>query len=213
MWSQGKLNEVLYCKTGIGLQENIDYVHDTCQLYGWKLNVVEPKQGETYEDFIRKFGFPHQGMHSAIMGYLKWHPLRKWARGKDIIYVSGRRRKESKRRMSIMKGKIETVEKMTFYAPLIDWNTCEVMDYIKENKLDICPVYQTLHMSGDCLCGAFSELGEAELISTFHQSISSKIRHLERKYCSKWGNQSSMIGALTQSKISEFICNDCILAR
>jgi hypothetical protein len=52
-----------------------------CDKYNCKLNVVSPKQGETYEDFVRKFGFSRSGIHSAIMSYLKWHPIRKWARG------------------------------------------------------------------------------------------------------------------------------------
>jgi 3''-phosphoadenosine 5''-phosphosulfate sulfotransferase (PAPS reductase)/FAD synthetase and related enzymes len=209
LWNRDKLDEVLYCKTGIGLDENVDYVIKTCDKYNWKLNIVEPKENESYEDFIRKFGFPHQGMHSAIMGYLKWHPLRKFARGKDIIYVSGRRRKESKRRMGKVKGMYETTENIRFYAPLIDWSDKQVWDYIKEENLDLCPVYKTLHMSGDCLCGAFSELGESELISTFHPYMADRIRNLELKYKEQWGNNSSMIGALKQDKIVNYICGEC----
>ena len=39
----GELDEVLYCKTGIGLDENFDYVVDTCKKYNWKLNIEQPK--------------------------------------------------------------------------------------------------------------------------------------------------------------------------
>jgi hypothetical protein len=61
-----------------------------CDKYNWKLNIVSPKTGETYNDFVRKFGFPHRGIHSAIMGYVKWHPIRKWARANpDVCFVSG----------------------------------------------------------------------------------------------------------------------------
>lgn len=210
LWKQGKLNEVLYCKTGIGLKENVDYVKETCEKYGWKLNIVEPKENETYEDFVRKFGFPHQGMHSAIMGYLKWHPLRKFAKGKDITYVSGRRRKESRRRMGKVKTEYETTENIRFYAPLIDWSDAQVWQYIKDNNLVRCPVYETLHMSGDCLCGAFSELGESELIATFHNYMAERIKDLELKYGGQWGNTSSMTGALQQDKIVNYMCSDCI---
>jgi len=210
LWFQGKLNEVLYCKTGIGLKENFDYVVETCDKFGWKLNIVEPKDNESYEDFIRKFGFPHQGMHSAIMGYLKWHPLRKFARGKDIIYVSGRRRRESRRRMGKVKGELETTENITFYSPLLEWTDKMVWDYIKNNSLERCPVYDTLHMSGDCLCGAFSELGESELIATFHGYMAEHIKSLEIDYGGQWGNNSSMIGALKQDKIDSFVCNECV---
>jgi len=210
LWTQCKLVEVLYCKTGIGLKENFDYVVSTCQKYDWILNIVEPKENETYEDFVRKFGFPHQGMHSAIMGYLKWHPLRKFARDKDIIYVSGRRQKESKRRMGKVKSEYETTENIKFYAPLFDWTDKQVWQYIKDNNLERCPVYDTLHMSGDCLCGAFSELGESELIATFHPYMAKRIKALEQKYKEQWGNQSSITGALKQDKIDSFVCNECV---
>ena len=209
---QDKLDGVLYCKTGIGLDENVAYVKDTCQTFGWKLNIVEPKKGETYQDFIRKFGFPHQGMHSAIMGFLKWHPLRKFARENGgCLFISGRRPKESRRRMGKVKNRIDKAEKhITFESALFDWTTPQVWDYIKKNELKKCPVYETLHMSGDCLCGAFSESGEAELIATFHSYMAERIKTLEPQYGGRWGNQSSITGAMQQSKISNFICSDCI---
>jgi len=210
LWKQKKLNEVVHCRTGIGTHENLDYVKSTCSKFGWKLNIIEPKEGETYQDFVRKFGFPHEGMHSAIMGYLKWHPLRKFGRDNECIFVSGRRKKESKRRMRTVKHELEKVEKhMTFYSPLMDWTTPQVWQYIYDNKLEICPVYETLHMSGDCLCGAFAESGEAELIATFHTDLASKIKDLETKYGGMWGNGSSLTGALKQSKMTNFLCQEC----
>ncbi|HTH22745.1 MAG TPA: phosphoadenosine phosphosulfate reductase family protein [Nitrososphaeraceae archaeon] len=209
---QDKLDGVLYCKTGIGLDENVAYVKDTCQTFGWKLEIVEPKKGETYADFIRKFGFPHSGIHSSIMGYLKWHPMRKFARENPCTFVSGRRKKESRRRTLKLKSDTEHFprEKMSFYSPLYSWTTRDVFDYIKRFKLRLCPVYDTLHMSGDCLCGAFSESGEAELIATFHSYMAERIKILEQTYGGRWGNQSSITGAMQQSKISSFVCAECI---
>jgi len=201
----------LYCKTGISTKENFEFVKKQCDKHGWKLNIVEPLPHETYEDFVRKFGFPKQGIHSAIMGYLKWHPIRKFVRENKVLLISGRRKKESKRRMKLSQY-IENPEKnMYICAPLFFWTTEQVWNYINDNKLDICPVYQTLHLSGDCLCGAFSELGESQLIQTFHPDLAKQIEELEIKYKSKWGNQTSMTGAKFQSKLVDYICNDCIL--
>lgn len=56
------VKKVVYCKTGVGL--NLDFVKDFCQSMGWELIVLEPKIGESFEDFVRKFGFPHVGMHN-----------------------------------------------------------------------------------------------------------------------------------------------------
>src|SRR6185436_13375766 len=124
-------------------------VRDTCQKFGWKLYICEPKKGETMEDFVRKFGFPHQGIHNAIMSFLKYHPWRKFNRdnGRNLTYFSGRRKKESKRRSKIVKTQIDKIDGMTFNAEIWDWKDQDVWNYIKKNELDLCPVYETLHMS------------------------------------------------------------------
>jgi len=77
-------------------------------------------------------------------------------------------------------------------------------------NLEICPVYQTLHISGDCLCGSFAEKGEAELVTTFHPEVAKQIQSLENKYRGTWGNGSSIRGALQQSKIADFVCSECM---
>jgi 3'-phosphoadenosine 5'-phosphosulfate sulfotransferase (PAPS reductase)/FAD synthetase len=191
----------------------VDYVKDTCQDLGWKLYVVEPKRGQSYEDFVAKFGFPHSGIHQVVMGFLKWFPIRKFAKEHGgVTFVSGRRPKESKRRMRIAKAQFEHPEKwISLESALFTWSDADVWAYLKKNELKRCPVYETMHMSGDCMCGAFSDLGEAELLATFHGVMASKIRDLEKKYGGQWGNQSSMTGAMNQSKIESFICQDCII--
>lgn len=218
----GVLDEVLYCNTGVAVPENLLYVLSTCKMFGWKLNTVSPKDGEKFEDFVRKFGFPGQGAHSMVMGYLKWHPMRTWARQhrqEQFAFVSGRRAKESNRRGAIMSksGTIEHTEKMTFIAPLFHWTDTDIWNYIKDNDLQRCPVYETLHISGDCLCGAFSELGEMFIIKVFHKQLYDFLLSLEDKYGGKWGNGMSARGAKKQSQISgylsndDLICNECMI--
>lgn len=213
----GVLDEVLYCNTGVNAPENPLYVLDICKKFGWKLNTVYPKEGEKFEDFVRKFDFPRQGMHSAIMGYLKWHPMRTWARQhrhEDFAFVSGRRAKESNRRGGIMSntGTVEQTEKMTFVTPLYYWSDADVWNYIRDNNLEKCPVYDTLHISGDCLCGAFSEIGEMFLIKVFHKQLYDFLLGIEEKYGGRWGNGMSARGAKTQQQLSDdLICNECII--
>lgn len=211
----GVMDEVLYCNTGVNLPENLFYVINTCKQFGWKLNMVQPKENETYEDFVRKFRFPHAGAHSMIMGYLKWHPMRTWARqhrDEQFAFCSGRRFKESKRRSKIL-GKttiIEQTEKMTFVAPLYYWTDEDVWNYIKENSLTRCPVYETLHISGDCLCGAFAEPEEIHLIKIFHPEFHDWLLSLEEKYGDRWGNGMSARASKTQQELSEsLVCQEC----
>ena len=122
MWKKGKLSEVLYCHTGVGLNER--YVRETCKLYGWKLVVVRPAEYE-YETFVQRYGFPRPTSHSWIMQRLKLNPIKKWWRqarkSRDIVFLSGIRLKESKRRaMNFGKeDKLETLTGMRFDKPII----------------------------------------------------------------------------------------------
>ena len=220
------VKEVVYCRTGVGLNE--EYVVKTCKRFGWKLHIVEPKEGETYEDFVRRFGFPHQGIHNTIMGMLKWHPMRKWYStqkklGRDIIYISGRRKKESARRKR-MKSNKEYLEMdgIKFYSPIFDWSTGEVWVYLEEHNIDRSPIYETMHLSGDCMCGAFSQKGESGILSIFHPEMAKRFRRMEAEYGGKWGNQISMtdmekqqnleiwMDALTEAGIGDdLICQEC----
>lgn len=211
----GYLDEVLYLKTGIGTQENFEFVLNTCNKYNWKLTVADPKPQFTYERFVAKFGFPHAGIHPSVMAYLKLFQIRQF--GKDhkkegIAFLSGRRKKESNKRRKMKSNlpysKIET--NVIMVSPMLYWNNGQVSTYINNNNLEICPVYETLHMSGDCLCGAFSTFGESDLIKTFHPELAKTIVGLEQKYGGKWGNQISMTGATKQNKISQYVCSECI---
>ena len=219
---QDELDAVLYCKTGVGLQENIDFVKDTAQLYGWKLYTVQPKKGEEFEDFVRKFGFPHRAQHRAIMAYLKYHPIRQFNRehkADDITFISGRRPEENYQRRKKVKTELEFVDGMKFSSPLFQWQTPDLWNYIKKNELDLCPVYETMHMSGDCYCGAYSKKGESFLLATFHNYMAKRIAELEEKYApiwggkftrdgddlGKWGSQTSMSGAIQQGHIDQYL--------
>lgn len=215
MWKLGLLNEVLYLRTGIGTTENFDFVLETCNKYNWKLNVMDPKPRFSYESFVKRFGFPHSGIHGGVMAQLKWYQIRQFAKDhkkENIAFISGRRKKESARRIN--KKSVRPNDKpetnIVMCSPLYYWTNSDIQNYIKQQELDLCPVYQTLHMSGDCLCGSFAEIGESELIKTFHPDLAQKILVLEKKYGGKWGNHVSMTGTIDQRKISEFVCSECI---
>ena len=216
MWKQGKLNEVVYCRTGVGLNE--EYVKSICEKFNWKLNIVEPASHETYEVFVERFGFPHQGMHNTVMGMLKWHPIRKWTvqqkrLGRDIIFVSGRRKKESNRRKRMKSNKeFVSTEGMRFYSSIFNWSTVEVWDYLKENELQRSPTYDTMHLSGDCMCGAFSSRGESDWLRVFHPEMAARFAELEKKHGGKWGNQISITDMEKQTKLDDLICSECVVS-
>lgn len=210
------VKEVLYCRTGVGLNE--DYVKEMCEKFNWKLNIVEPKANETFEMFVERYGFPHQGIHNSVMGCLKGHPIRKWYSkqmklGRNILFISGRRKNESARRKR-MKSNKEYVkfDGMNFWSPIFKWTTVDVWDYIKEHNLKRSPIYETMHISGDCFCGSFSSRGESNFLQMFHPELANRLIELEKKYGGKWGNQISMTDMKKQTKLDEaLICQDCAI--
>ena len=216
--SAGLLEACVFVDTSICLQETKDFVRDYCKKQGWKLIILD-RMGKckTYEEFVMQYGFPSNAWHNIAMRELKWKPLRYWVmQNKDegIVLCSGVRSKESKRRMVNTKpyARDQSCKHMRWCAPIHDWSDKEVWAYIHDQGLKRSPVYSTLGMSGDCLCGAFSSHAEAELISMFHPEMAERIKDLESRCKNKrntWGNQSSMKGAISQERLS-FECADCV---
>ena len=209
-----QVKEVVYCRTGVGLNE--EYVKKICNRFNWKLNIVEPKIDESYEDFVRRFGFPHSGIHNVVMGFLKWHPIRKWfydqkKLGRKIIYISGRRKNESTRRMRMKTNKRDLImDGMHFHSPIFDWSTGQVWVYLEEHKIERSPIYDTMHMSGDCMCGAFSQKGESAFLQMFHPKLAEWLEDLEKKYGGKWGNQISLTDMKKQQKMNKWLSDNKI---
>lgn len=224
--------EVVHCSTGVGVKETFQHVLKICGENNWRLHVTTPLPHETYRIFIHRFGFPGPGIHNAVMGFLKWHPLRKWCREhktEGIGLISGRRRKESARRAKMRSFKTPIVQaepNMLMVSPLYYKPDEWVWNYIRENNLEICPVYKTLHISGDCLCGAFAEEGERELIRIFHPDEYAFLEAIEKEFGGRWGwftnpDKKELNASLeryletvdeTDSVMGqEFVCADCFI--
>lgn len=208
------VKEVLYCRTGVGLNE--EYVKRMCKKFGWKLNIIEPKKGE-YERFCKKLGFPRPTSHSWIMQRLKLNPIGKWYReqkklGRDITLISGIRTAESKRRAMKFPtdGGVEA-QGMKFFRPIRTWSNQKVEDYIKENKLEISPVYSTLGLGGDCLCGAFTKKQHGVLLLKHYPELANRIKELEKTCRGSWGQFHSLTACEKQGGIEDFICSECMV--
>lgn len=216
--SRGEADGCLFIDTGVNLPETVAYVKETCAKLGWRLEIE--KTPVQYEDLVVKFGFPGPRWHTIFFSYLKERAIRAFCRkieGKEIILYSGVRRHESQRRAGTAK---ETkVGRRTYKVPILDWTTEQVWEYIRKNDLPINPVYQALHMSGDCLCGSFADQMEVDLLLTFYPAFAERIRQLEtrRRAISlircKYGGSKGAMGieeSKKQSKLTEqFACGEC----
>ena len=109
---------------------------------------------------------------------------------------------------------------MWFVSPLYFKSNDWVYRYFIENNIKRSPVYDTIHISGDCLCGCFAKKGELKLLEMFHPTVFAEINRLEKlvkdngsqdaKKHKTWGifNQSTLS---KQTQLQDYVCNDCML--
>ncbi len=210
----------IFCDTGISVKESKSFVIDYCREMGWKLFVVHPKR--TFETIVKEDGFPGPTVHTFIMRYLKYIPMRGFIQkvretGKRPAILSGVRQQESVRRGINATSEVYQDGKMIFISPMLYKSDSWMYQYYLEQGLKRSPVYDTLHISGDCLCGCFSKPGEAKLVEMFHPETARQIKQLEKWRKSRglrrstWGKQAGMTHASEQEEIDKFLCNDCIL--
>jgi len=228
---------VLFINTGIGTDETLNFIKEYCKERKYPLHVVRPEDvkrvrktkvgnpGEvySYEKLVLRYGFPQQGFHTITMRHLKYFPMRKFIKdrikdGEKPCIVGGIRKNESKRRKMKWKKYLYNDGKMWFVSPLFFKSNDWVYKYFIENDIKRSPVYDTLHISGDCLCGCFAQSGELEALRMFHPEVYEKIRKIEKKLqtCGTdkakknptWGvfKQSTI---KSNDEIEQLVCNEC----
>jgi 3'-phosphoadenosine 5'-phosphosulfate sulfotransferase (PAPS reductase)/FAD synthetase len=180
-----------HCNTTIGIEQTRQFVRDTAALWGVELIEETATGGDTYEALVLDQGFPGPGHHEKMFQRLKDHQLRKiraqlvdHGRRQRVIFVAGRRKHESARRTSRWK-KGELVEheregSVVYASPLMHWTDGDMKAYRERfPEIPRNEVSDMIHMSGECLCGAFAGKGELEEIGFFFPEVASYIRSLE----------------------------------
>jgi 3'-phosphoadenosine 5'-phosphosulfate sulfotransferase (PAPS reductase)/FAD synthetase len=197
----------IFCDTGIAVKEAKEFVISYCKEMG--------------------YGFPGPNVHTTIMRHLKYIPMRELIRsrielGERPAILSGVRKQESVRRGINASDEVYRDGKMIFISPMLYKSDSWMYAYYTEHKLKRSPVYDTLHISGDCLCGCFSKPGEAKLLDIFHKPTAKQIHELEEwmrenfdgpNHLKTWGKQAGMTHAGDQDTIDKFLCNDCYFDR
>lgn len=196
-----KLTTVVHIDTGIGVPETQQYVKDVCEQYGWPLEIYRAVENTyadgtpdpmVYEDIVLEHGFPGPSQHRIMYSKLKERQIRKVCRDYrgdgPVMFISGVRRQESSRRMGTVK-EVARFGNQVWVSPFIDKSALDLTDYIVENNLPRSPVKDTLHMSGECLCGAFAQKGELEEIRLWYPKVAERIDKIQAKVCEKypWG--------------------------
>ena len=182
---RGELAGVVALDTGISVPDWMPFIERTANERGWNLEVY--KTPANYDDLVLKYGFPGPGLHGMFMNYLKGRCIRAFKKKhKGDVLASGVRQQESARR-AIGTKEWSVFEGVKVWAPIFDWSTPDVWKYIRAKGFERSPAYQTLCISGDCLCGAFATKMERAAIGAFYPCVMDRLKALEAKVGHEWG--------------------------
>ncbi len=176
----------VHINTGIGIEQTRQYVRDTCA--DWNLRLIEehPPPGSSYEEIVLDRGFAGPAHHWKMYTRLKERGLERVRTRlvispykQRVVFLAGRRRDESHRRASVpsngRKGSIVWV------SPLVNWTALDMNTYRLVHDLPRNEVSDLLHMSGECLCGAFAKKGELDEIGLWFPEVRQHIEDLQDK--------------------------------
>ena len=194
-----RATHAVHANTTIGIESTRVFVRQTCK--AWGLPLIEKVAPVSFRELVIERGFPGPAMHYKMYQRLKERcldaaraDLISNARRERVVFIAGRRRQESTRRvavpMSERDGSAIWVSPIAFWTNL-DMNTYRLMHDVPRNT-----VSDTLHMSGECLCGAFAHRGELDEIGYWYPDMKAEIEALEAEvraaghkepYCT-WGH-------------------------
>jgi 3'-phosphoadenosine 5'-phosphosulfate sulfotransferase (PAPS reductase)/FAD synthetase len=177
----------VHVNTGIGVEETRQFVRDTCELWGLTLIEKSPPPGSTYEEQIEEFGFPGPAAHGRMYINLKERALRlvrkdlvSNGRKQRVLFVNGVRHFESTRRMRNTQMHYREGS-VVWLAPIAWWPDRCLAEYRERFDVPRNEVSDHLHMSGECLCGAYAKEGEFDQLAFFYPATAERIRSLERR--------------------------------
>lgn len=195
-----------HANTGIGIEQTRRFVRDTCQAWGLPLIEQHTEPGYGYRDLVLgqcraktgpnkgavlwPGGFPGPASHWMMYQRLKERALEKVRNElvnnpfrERVLFLAGRRAQESGRRKHLAESPaIERKGSTVWVAPLIHWTKLDLNAYrtmhpdVPRNE-----VSDLLHMSGECLCGAFAHRGELDEIGEWFPEVKAEIEALERE--------------------------------
>lgn len=187
-------------------------------------------------------GFPGPAGHRVMYRQLKDEPLMRFRRDtlgdqarlprkdrKKIIYLSGMRWGETERRFRNAEA-IDPDGSIVWVAPLVHWTDAHMREYrarhrcqqdhehaehrlCAPNALPLNEVTEHLHMSGECLCGAYAKPDELDEIEFFYPEAAARLKALEAEAAAAgierclWGKK---VGGAADEGPAGRLCSSCV---
>jgi 3'-phosphoadenosine 5'-phosphosulfate sulfotransferase (PAPS reductase)/FAD synthetase len=173
----------VFIDTGIKIQQTLDHARATAERFGWNFQIVQTP--ESYDKIVKKYGFPGASAHRYMYIMLKERALdrlmreTKTHRNQSIMLITGVRQHESARRMKNVTGAVVKQKSRVWVAPLWDWTDEVKAAYMAEYNLPQNPVKPIMHISGDCLCGAYNDKGDLQMLKAFYPQEAERIEKLQ----------------------------------
>ena len=211
-----------HCNTTIGIEDTRTFVRETCA--SWGIPLIEVYPPVTYRELVLERGFPGPANHWKMYQRLKergFRQIRKQLvenkRSRRVLFIAGRRRAESHRRTNI--PRMEREKSVVWVSPLYDWSDEDMNEYRRSREIPRNPVTDMLHMSGECLCGAFAAPGELEELKFFYPEVAEEIAALETEVSNAgieeplcrwgWGSDATVLKDFRSGRL----CSSCIARR
>lgn len=214
-----RITHLAHANTTIGIETTRQFVRDTAADWGVPLlEFKPPRQEDHYRSLVLDRGFPGPAQHWKMYQRLKERGLRQvrrtlvTSRNERVIYLAGRRRTESSRRANVPISEREG--SVVFVSPMVNWTKLDLNTYRLSHDVPVNEVTDLIHMSGECLCGAFAHAGELDEIAEWFPTVVEEIRELESMIADRddipeerrtwgWGayrdQKASRVGALCSS--------------
>ncbi|WP_328513612.1 phosphoadenosine phosphosulfate reductase family protein [Streptomyces mirabilis] len=150
-------------------------------------------------------GFPGPAGHSVMYRRLKDEPLQRLrgqiigrhGRSRNAVYLSGMRWAETQRRFRNAE-EVDREGALIWVSPIVHWTDAHMREYRARHRCnlphqhaehqlcwpDALPLNEVtvhLHMSGECLCGAFAKPGELDEIEFFYPHATKPLRELQQE--------------------------------
>jgi 3'-phosphoadenosine 5'-phosphosulfate sulfotransferase (PAPS reductase)/FAD synthetase len=197
------LTHAVHINTETGVPQTTEYVRRMTRDLGLELIERTPPEGRGYRDLVLgrvpgyAGGFPGPKMHPAMYQKLKEAALRRvraellegHARDARVIFVTGVRQDESARRFrnTNATGEVFREGRLVWVSPIKDFTNSDMSEYRRRYSVPRNEVSDHLHMSGECLCGAYAKRDEIEQIEFFFPEVAQRLRHLEHEVKEAWG--------------------------
>lgn len=219
LWMAGLIDAAVHINTGTGIPQTRKFVIDFCGSYAIPLLEYHPPV--SYREIVLKEGFPGPGAHAYMYNRLKELCVdalvrdHKIKRSDRILLLTGVRSSESRRRM----GHVQAIAQFDrrpcsiWVAPLMDWTKDDLAAYRATHGVPQSEVSALLHMSGECLCGAYAHPEEIKDIEAFYPNVARRIHALENevraagKHC-VWGTAPPKDRRKNNTP-NMILCSDC----